>query len=63
MLCLSRLPGQSLYIGEDIKIIVLEIRDGRKVRIGIDAPEDVRIYREEVLNRIKRDERKREHDE
>ena len=48
---LSRKSEQSMYIGDDIKITVLDIRGGQ-VRIGITAPQDVKIHREEVYNRI-----------
>ena len=52
MLVLSRKAEESMYIGDDIKITVLDIRGGQ-VRIGITAPQDVKIHREEVYNRIK----------
>ena len=51
MLVLSRKAEESMYIGDDIKITVLDIRGGQ-VRIGITAPDDVKIHREEVYNRI-----------
>ena len=51
MLVLSRKSEQSMYIGDDIKITVLDIRGGQ-VRIGITAPQDVKIHRDEVYNRI-----------
>ena len=51
MLVLSRKAEESMYIGEDIKITILDIRGGQ-VRIGISAPEDIKIHREEVYNRI-----------
>ena len=51
MLVLSRKAEGSMYIGDDIKITVLDIRGGQ-VRIGITAPQDVKIHREEVYNRI-----------
>ena len=51
MLVLSRKAEESMYIGEDIKITILDIRGGQ-VRIGITAPEDIKIHREEVYNRI-----------
>ena len=51
MLVLSRKTEESMYIGDNIKITVLDIRGGQ-VRIGITAPEDVKIHREEVYNRI-----------
>ena len=51
MLVLSRKAEESMYIGDDIKITVLDIRGGQ-VRIGITAPDEVKIHREEVYNRI-----------
>ena len=51
MLVLSRKAEESMYIGDNIKITVLDIRGGQ-VRIGITAPDDVKIHREEVYNRI-----------
>ena len=50
MLVLSRKAEESMYIGDDIKITVLDIRGGQ-VRIGITAPRDIRVHREEVYNR------------
>lgn len=47
MLVLTRQPGESLLIGDNIVITVLEVR-GDKVRIGIEAPRDVKILREEL---------------
>lgn len=54
MLVLSRKGDESLYIGDDIKITVLDIRGGQ-VRIGITAPDSVKVHREEVYERIKND--------
>ncbi len=51
MLVLSRKAEESMYIGDDIKITVLDIRGGQ-VRIGITAPQEVKIHREEVYHRI-----------
>ena len=51
MLILSRKPGQGIRIGSQIVITVKEIR-GRQVRIGIDAPNDVPVYREEIYEAI-----------
>jgi carbon storage regulator len=51
MLVLTRKPGQSVYIGSDIKVTLHGIR-GNQVRLGIDAPGNVRIYREEIFNQI-----------
>lgn len=51
MLTLTRKVGESIRIGDDIEIIVKEIRRNQ-VRIGIVAPRDVAIYREEVYETI-----------
>ena len=45
MLVLSRKAEESMFIGDDIKITVLDIRGGQ-VRIGITAPQDIKIHRE-----------------
>jgi carbon storage regulator len=52
MLILSRRVGENLIIGDDIVISVLGINRGQ-VRIGITAPKDVPVHREEVYDRIK----------
>lgn len=51
MLVLTRKPGQSVYIGDEIKITLHGIR-GNQVRIGIEAPANVKIYREEIYLQI-----------
>ena len=51
MLILTRKPGESITIGDDIKIQVIEIK-GKQVRLGIDAPKTYVIHREEVYIRI-----------
>lgn len=48
MLVLTRKPNQSIMIGDNIVITVLEVK-GDQIRIGITAPRDVQVYREEVL--------------
>lgn len=50
MLILSRKVGQRLYVGPNIVITVTEVGPGR-VRLGIEAPESVAVFREEVRNR------------
>lgn len=52
MLVLSRRLEETLIIGDDIKIKVLGI-SGNQIRIGIDAPKEVSVHREEVYLRIK----------
>ena len=56
MLVLSRKKDDVIVIGDDIRIMVIEIR-GDKVRLGIDAPKDVTVHREEIYDAIKRIER------
>tara|TARA_Y100001970_G_C14155057_1_gene815049 strand:+ start:1357 stop:1524 length:168 start_codon:yes stop_codon:yes gene_type:complete len=51
MLVLSRKAEESMFIGDDIKITVLDIRGGQ-VRIGITAPQEIKIHREEVYERL-----------
>ena len=52
MLILTRKVGEALKIGDDVTITVLSVK-GHQVRIGIDAPKDVSVHREEIYNRIK----------
>ena len=52
MLILTRKDNESLFIGDDIKITVLGVK-GNQVRIGIDAPKDIDVHREEVYRCIK----------
>jgi len=54
MLVLSRKKDESIMIGNDIKLMIIEIR-GDKVRIGVEAPKDVIIHREEIYEKIKRE--------
>jgi carbon storage regulator len=51
MLVLTRKPGQSIMIGDQIEVTVLSVT-GEKVRVGIAASKDVPIYRDEVYERI-----------
>lgn len=48
MLVLNRKAGEKLYLGEDVVITVTEVRGGR-VRLGIQAPRGLKIYRDELL--------------
>lgn len=52
MLILTRRIGEKLIIGEDIVVTILGV-NGNQIRIGIDAPKDVDVHREEVWQRIK----------
>ena len=51
MLILTRRVGEKLVIGDDVTVTVLSVK-GTQVRIGIDAPSDVTVNREEVYQRI-----------
>jgi carbon storage regulator len=48
MLVVSRRPGQSVLIGGDIEVFVLEV-DGLRVRVGINAPREIHVLRRELL--------------
>ena len=52
MLVLTRKPGEGIIIGDDITIKIIEMKSGG-VRIGIDAPRNTKIYRQEVYDRIR----------
>ena len=52
MLVLTRKIGESIKINEDVKITVIDVK-GKNIRLGIDAPRETKIYREEVFLRIK----------
>lgn len=55
MLILTRRIGESVYIGDDVRLTVLGVR-GTQVRIGINAPRDIPVHREEIYHRIKNEE-------
>ena len=54
MLVLTRRLGESLVINDNIIVTVLGV-SGRQVRIGIDAPKDIDVHRQEIFDRIKED--------
>jgi carbon storage regulator len=54
MLVLTRKPGQSIMIGDGVEVQVLSVA-GEKVRLGINAPRDVAIFRHEVYERIEQE--------
>lgn len=58
MLVLSRHRDESIMIGDDVVITIIDIR-GDKVRIGIEAPTDIPVHRQEVYEAIKREQDKR----
>ncbi len=55
MLVLSRRADERIMIGDDIVVTIVQIRED-KVRLGIDAPTDVKVHREEVFKAIKDEE-------
>ncbi len=54
MLVLTRKEGEGIIIGDDIKITIVELKGGG-VRVGIDAPRDLKVHRQEVFERIKQE--------
>ena len=51
MLILTRRVGETLMVGDDVTVTVLGVK-GNQVRIGVDAPKDVAVHREEIYQRI-----------
>jgi len=56
MLVLTRKAGEGIIIGDDIKITIVELKGGG-VRIGIDAPREMKVHRQEVFDKIKQENR------
>jgi len=54
MLILTRRIGETLMVGDDVAITVLGIK-GNQIRLGVDAPKDVSVHREEIYQRIQRE--------
>lgn len=56
MLILTRRVGETVMIGDEVTVTVLGVK-GNQVRIGVNAPKDVPVHREEIYDRIKREEK------
>ncbi|HEX5057207.1 MAG TPA: carbon storage regulator CsrA [Gammaproteobacteria bacterium] len=54
MLILTRRVGETLMVGDDVTVTVLGVK-GNQVRIGVNAPKEVAVHREEIYERIKRE--------
>ena len=51
MLILTRKAGEAIIINSDVKVTVLSV-EGNQIRLGIDAPKEIAVHREEIHNRI-----------
>ena len=58
MLILTRRVSETLMIGDEVTVTVLGVK-GNQVRIGVNAPKDVQVHREEVYERIRQDKQER----
>ena len=54
MLILTRRVGEALMVGDNTKIVVLGVK-GSQIRLGINAPKDVQVHREEIYKKIQND--------
>lgn len=54
MLILTRRVGETLMVGDEVTVTVLGVK-GNQVRIGVDAPKDVAVHREEIYQRIQKE--------
>ena len=52
MLVLTRRMGEKIFIGPDITVTIVDVAPGGKVRVGVDAPKEMPVHREEIWNKI-----------
>lgn len=57
MLILTRRIGETLMVGDDVTVTVLGVQGGQ-IRVGINAPKDIEVHREEIYKRIQEEKRK-----
>jgi carbon storage regulator len=57
MLLLTRKLGENIRIGDDVKITIVEVK-GNHVKLGIDAPPNIKVHREEIYERIQAENRR-----
>jgi len=57
MLLLTRKLGENIRIGDDVKITIVEVK-GNHVKLGIDAPPNIKVHREEIYERIQEENRR-----
>ena len=62
MLILTRRVGETVMIGNDVTVTILGVK-GNQVRVGINAPKNVAVHREEIYERIKREQQGGSHEE